>query len=74
MIYDIIYKEEDMMHHMDGKTEYFISDHLENIAREHCIKEVYDCLSEENHILAAILESKGIIVNILWEDGSRMDW
>lgn len=72
MIYDIIYKEEDQMFHMDGKAELFIGNHLENIARELRIKEVDDCLSE-SHMLA-VLESKGIIVNLLEEDGSRMDW
>lgn len=72
MIYDIIYKEEDQMFHMDGKVETFIGNHLENIARELRIKETDDCLSE-SHMLA-VLESKGIIVNLLEEDGSRMDW
>ena len=72
MIYDIIYKEEDKMFHMNGKAEMFIGNHLENIARELRIKEVDDCLSE-SHMLA-VLESKGIIVNLLEEDGSRMDW
>lgn len=72
MIYDIIYKEEDTMYHMDGKAEMFIGNHLENIARQLRIKEVDDCLSE-SHMLA-VLESKGIIVNLLEEDGSRMDW
>lgn len=72
MIYDIIYKEEDQMFHMDGKVETFIGNHLENIARELRIKEMDDCLSE-SHMLA-VLESKGIIVNLLEEDGSRMDW
>lgn len=72
MIYDIIYKEDDQMYHMDGKPEMFIADHLRNIACELRIKEVDDCLSE-SHILA-VLESKGIIVNLLEEDGSRMDW
>jgi len=72
MIYDIIYKEEDQMFHMDGKVSTFIGTHLENIACELRIKEVDDCLSE-SHMLA-VLESKGIIVNLLEEDGSRMDW
>jgi len=72
MIYDIIYKEQDQMFHMDGKVETFIGNHLENIARELRIKEIDDCLSE-SHMLA-VLESKGIIVNLLEEDGSRMDW
>lgn len=72
MIYDIIYKEEDQMYHMNSKAEAFIGNHLENIARELRIKEVDDCLSE-SHMLA-VLESKGIIVNLLEEDGSRMDW
>lgn len=72
MIYDIVYKEEDQVFHMDGKAETFIGNHLENIARELRIKEVDDCLSE-SHMLA-VLESKGIIVNLLEEDGSRMDW
>lgn len=71
MIYDIIYKE-DQMFYMNGKAETFIGNHLENIARELRIKEVDDCLSE-SHMLA-VLESKGIIVNLLEEDGSRMDW
>lgn len=72
MIYDIVYKEEDQMFYMNGKAEPFIGNHLENIARELRIKEVDDCLSE-SHMLA-VLESKGIIVNLLEEDGSRMDW
>lgn len=72
MIYDIIYKEQDQMFHMDGKVETFIGNHLENIARELRIREIDDCLSE-SHMLA-VLESKGIIVNLLEEDGSRMDW
>lgn len=71
MIYNIIYKE-DQMFHMDGKVETFIGNHLENIARELRIQEMDDCLSE-SHMLA-VLESKGIIVNLLEEDGSRMDW
>ena len=72
MIYNIVYKEVDQMYHMDGASETFIGNHLENIARKLRIKEVDDCLSE-GHMLA-VLESKGVIVNLLEEDGSRMDW
>lgn len=73
MIYDIVYKEEDQMFHMDGKAKMFIGEHLETIGRElNIMRDLDDCLSE-SHMLA-VLESKGIIVNLLEEDGSRMDW
>lgn len=73
MIYDIIYKEYDQMFYMKGyKPETFISSHLENIAKELKTNDLDYCLSE-SHMLA-VLESKGIIVNLLEEDGSRMDW
>lgn len=73
MIYDIIYKEEDQMYYMGGKAKTFIGEHLETIGRElHIMHDLDDCLSE-GHMLA-VLESKGIIVNLLEEDGSQMDW
>ena len=55
---------------MEGWSAQFIGDHLKTIAQKHDI--TYNCLSE-SHMLA-VLESKGIIVNLLEEDGSRMDW
>lgn len=71
MIYDIVYKEEDQMYHMDSKAEIFISNHLVNIGDTHNI-EMGTCLSE-THALG-LLECNGIIVNLLKEDGSWMGW
>lgn len=70
MIYDIIYKEEDQMFYMNGKAEPFIGNHLYQIAKNE--KQTTTANSESHHI--AILRSAGIIVNLLEEDGSRMDW
>lgn len=73
MSYTITYKDSDAMYHMNGEARDLIGYHLETIGRElHIMRDLDDCLSE-SHMLA-VLESKGIIVNLLEEDGSRMDW
>lgn len=70
MIYDIVYKEEDQMFHMNGQAELFIGNHLYQIAKNE--NQTTTANSESHHL--AILKAAGIIVNILEEDGSRMDW
>lgn len=72
MIYTIVYKEEDQMFHMNGKEEMFIGTHLENIGKNLFIKDLEACYSESEAL--ACLALNGVTVNLLEEDGSRMEW
>lgn len=72
MEFTITYKDDDQMFYMNDKPKMFVGEHLEDIGRELKIKELDDCLSE-GHMLA-VLQDKGVQINIVEEDGSRMDW
>lgn len=72
MSYTITYNEESTKFEMDGILENFIGTHLEVIGKKEKISEVDEALSE-GHMLS-ILQSTGVEVNLLEEDGSRMEW
>lgn len=72
MHYVITYKDSDQMYHMDGVAKMFIGEHLETIGKKHKISAMDDALSE-SHLLA-ILEYNKIRVDILEEDGSKVEW
>lgn len=72
MSYTITYKDSDSMYHMNGQAKELIGYHLETIGKELKIQDMDDALSE-SHMLS-ILYSHGVEVNLLEEDGSRMDW
>lgn len=72
MEYTIKYNEEREKFEMDGVLEYFIGNHLEVIGKKEKISEVDAALSE-SHMLAILL-SNGIKVDLLDEDGTRMEW
>jgi len=69
MKYTIVYKEGDEKYHMDGDVQPFIGNHL---GKKHRIRELDDALSE-SHMLA-ILSEHNILIDILEEDGSKLDW
>lgn len=70
MGYTIQYNGHTDTYFMDDQSENFIGCHLMEIARLEKIKESG---ISESHMLA-ILGSHGIEVNLLDEDGSRMEW
>lgn len=72
MSYTITYKDSDAMFHMNGDAKELIGYHLENIGKELKIQDMDDAISE-GHMLS-ILYSHGVEVNLLEEDGSRMEW
>ena len=72
MKYTIVYKEGDEKYHMDGYVQPFIGNHLEFIGKKHRIRELDDALSE-SHMLA-ILSEHNILIDILEEDGSKLEW
>lgn len=72
MSYTITYKEDSQRFEMDGKLFDFIGNHLEVIGKKEKIAAVDEALSE-GHMLA-ILVAHGIKVDLLEENGSRMEW
>lgn len=72
MNYTITYKEGLQQFEMNGVLFDFIGNHLEVIGKKEKISEVDEALSE-GHMLT-ILQEHGISVNLLEEDGSRMEW
>jgi hypothetical protein len=72
MSYTITYNESEQMFEMDGKLAELIGYHLETIGKQLKIKDMDDAISE-GHMLS-ILYSHGVEVNLLEEDGSRMEW
>lgn len=72
MSYTITYKDSDAMYHMNGEAKDLIGYHLETIGKELKIQDMDDALSE-SHMLS-VLYSNGVEVNLLEEDGSRMEW
>lgn len=72
MNYTITYKEDSQQFEMNGVLFDFIGNHLEVIGKKEKISEVDEALSE-GHMLT-ILQEHGISVNLLEEDGSRMEW
>lgn len=72
MSYTITYKEDSQKFEMNGKLFDFIGNHLEVIGKKEKISAVDEALSE-GHMLA-ILGEHGIKVDLLEEDGSRMEW
>ena len=72
MKYTIKYNEEHEKFEMNGVLEDFIGNHLEVIGKKEKISEVDTALSEG--YMLAILLSNGIKVDLLEEDGTRMEW
>jgi len=72
MSYTITYKEETEMFYMNDKPEPLIGYHLEAIGKELKIQDMDNALSESQ--MLSILYSHGVEVNLLEEDGSRMEW
>lgn len=72
MSYTITYKEDTQQFEMNGQLFDFIGNHLEVIGKKENISAVDEAISE-GHMLA-ILHYNGIEVNLLEEDGSRMEW
>lgn len=72
MSYTITYKEDSQQFEMDGVLSDFIWTHLEKIGKKENIFEISEAICEGQ--MLAILEDYGIIVNLLEEDGSRMEW
>lgn len=72
MSYTITYKEDTQKFEMDGVLSDFIWSHLEKIGKKENIFEISEAICEGQ--MLAILEDRGIIVDLLEEDGSRMEW
>lgn len=72
MSYTITYKEDTQKFEMDGVLSDFIWTHLEKIGKKENIFEISEAICEGQMLV--ILEDRGIIVNLLEEDGSRMEW
>lgn len=72
MSYTITYNEEATKFEMNGILENFLGTHLEVIGKKEKVSEVDTAISE-GHMLS-ILQSHGVEVNLLEEDGSRMEW
>ena len=72
MNYTITYKEETQKFEMNGVLSDFIWTHLEKIGKKENIFEISEAICEGQ--MLAILEDRGIIVDLLEEDGSRMEW
>lgn len=72
MSYTITYKEDSQQFEMDGVLSDFIWTHLEKIGKKENIFEISEAICEGQ--MLAILEDRGIIVDLLEEDSSRMEW
>lgn len=72
MSYTITYKEDSQQFEMEGVVSDFIWSHLEKIGKKENIFEISEAICEGQ--MLAILEDRGIIVDLLEEDGSRMEW
>lgn len=70
MEYTITYNEKEQKFEMNGAFEMWVGNHLYTIAKENNVPTIAD--SESHHL--AILDAHGIKVNLLEEDGSRMEW
>lgn len=70
MEYTITYNEKEQKFEMNGALEMWVCNHLYTIAKENNVTTIAD--SESHHL--AILDAHGIKVNLLEEDGSRMEW
>lgn len=70
MEYTITYNDKEQKFEMNGVLEMWVGNHLYTIAKENNVTTTAN--SESHHL--AILDAHGIKVNILEEDGSRMDW
>ena len=73
MAYNIQYKESDQKYYMFGQAEMFVGDHLKTIGRISKIRDEIDGCFSESHMLA-VLEANGVVVNLLEEDGSPLDY
>ena len=72
MSYTITYKEDSQQFEMEEVLSDFIWTHLEKIGKKENIPDVGKAICEGQ--MLAILEDRGIIVDLLEEDGSRMEW
>ena len=72
MSYTITYKEDSQQFEMEGVVSDFIWTHLEKIGKKENIFEISEAICEGQ--MLAILEDRGIIVYLLEEDVSRMEW
>lgn len=72
MSYTITYNESEQMFEMNGKLPELIGYHLETIGKELKIQDMDDAISEGQ--MLRLLYSHGVEVNLLEEDGSRMEW
>lgn len=70
MNYTITYNDKEQMFEMNGTLELWVGAHLRTIAAENNITTTAN--SESHHL--AILSAHGVKVNLLEEDGSRMEW
>lgn len=78
MKYTIVYKEAENKYEMNGVLADFIGDHFRVIAEEHSVKdlcsyEAYSMWYSESYMLACLYD-KGLQIDLLEEDGSRMAW